>query len=315
MTPSYVELHAHSCYSLLDGVPTPAELVDRAVAYDMPALALTDHDGLYGLPPFVQAAEAAGLKPLAGAEVTLQDGSHLTLLAETAEGYGNLCEILTLAHLDQPKGQARLPFVELADLTPGLIALSGCKRGRIPQLLVAGELEEAAATARGLARGFGPGHFYLELQRHFHPGEARLLRRLLDLGEALDLPVVATGNVHYLDPEGQAVQDALTALRHHTTLEDAGTHLYPNDEVAFHPPGRMAARFRHNPEALAATVEIAERCASAATFLPRRYQPLPDFPIPNGGDAPAFLRRLCERALEERYPVAPPRALLVFLIN
>jgi error-prone DNA polymerase len=137
-TVGYVELHAHSSHSLLDGVSPPEALVAQAAACGMGALALTDHDGLYGAVRFVQAAQQAGIKPILGAEVTLEDESHLTLLAETRQGYTNLCHLLTLAHQDQPKGTARLARRDLATHVKGLIALSGCHHGGIPRLLMAG---------------------------------------------------------------------------------------------------------------------------------------------------------------------------------
>jgi len=212
--PTYVELHAHSYYSLLDGVCSPEELVVAAAQCDMPALALTDHDGLYGAVPFIRAAEAAGIKPLLGAEVTLADESHLTLLAETATGYANLCTLLTRAHRDQPKGVARLSLNDLAAHTSGLVALSGCRKGQIPQLILAEQFAEARQTAQHLARLFKPQHFYLEIQRHYYPRELRLSGHLVGLADRLDLPVVATGNVHYVRRAQREVQDLLTATRH-----------------------------------------------------------------------------------------------------
>ena len=128
----YAELHAHSYYSLLDGVPSPEALVQHAAEVGMPALALTDHDALYGAPRFVLAAERAGIKPILGAELTLiNGGGHLTLLAEDDAGYANLCQLITLARRDQLKGVAALPWRRLADHTRGLIALSGCRHSQI----------------------------------------------------------------------------------------------------------------------------------------------------------------------------------------
>ena len=226
----HIELHAHSCYSLLDGVNQPAALVEAAVTAGMQALALTDHDGLYGALPFIQAAQAAGVKPILGAELTLEDASHLTLLAADVEGYANLCTLVTLAHRGQPKGQARLPWAVLPEHAAGLVVLSGCREGLVSRLLRARRYRTARAVAERLASWF-PGRCYLELQRHYLPGEVRLLRDLVSLGEYLALPVVATGNVHYLHPEEQRLHDVLTCIRRHTTLETAGDALWPNDEL------------------------------------------------------------------------------------
>lgn len=306
----YVELHAHSSHSLLDGVPHPEDLVAQAAAWGMPALALTDHDGLYGAVRFIQAAREAGIKPILGAEVTLENGSHLTLLAETRQGYANLCRLLTLAHRGQPKGTARLARRDLADHTEGLIALSGCRRGEIPRLLLADEPERALEVARGYSRLFGPDHFFIELQRHYLPGDLRLLGRLLALADRVGIPVVATGNVHYLTPDQRPVHDVLTCIRNHTTLEDADGLLRPNDEFCFRSPEEMAILFEQVPSALENTLRIAERCTSAEAFLPGGPQVLPRFSVPGGRSPTRFLRDLCLVALRERYPADPPLDLL-----
>ena len=302
--PQYIELHAHSSHSLLDGVVSPQSLVAHAASLEMPALALTDHDGLYGAVPFIRAAEAAGIKPLLGAEVTLAnvDGTaHLTLLAETPRGYANLCQIITMAHRGQPKGTARLALTDLAEHTAGLIALSGCRQGAIAKRISAGAYDAALDIAQGYARIFGPENFFIEVQRHYHPGEMRLLGHLVGLADRLGLPVVATGDVHYLYPEQREVHDVLTCIRHHVTLEDAGNLLRPNDEYRFRTPDEMAALFANVPAAITNTRVIAERCASAATFMPNGAQVLPAFPTPDGSAASVYLRRLCVAALRDRY--------------
>lgn len=309
-SPGYIELHAHSNHSLLDGVPFPEDLVARAAAYEMPALALTDHDGLYGAVRFIWAAETAGIKPILGAELTLTDDSHLTLLAETAEGYANLSHLITLAHLNRPKGVARLDPGLLADHHRGLIALSGCRHGAVSRALLAGEPRLALDTALQMARIFGPHHYYIELQRHYHPGDAHLVRDLHELALQLGLGVVATGNVHYLEPVQREIHDILTCIRLNTSLDQTGDRLRPNDEYRFHSPETMSECFADIPQALANTVDIAARCASAATFLVDGHQILPIFETPNGESAPVYLRRLCEQALQARYSRRPPRDLL-----
>ncbi|MGC9469214.1 MAG: DNA polymerase III subunit alpha [Anaerolineae bacterium] len=301
-TSAYVELHAHSSHSLLDGVAFPGDLVARAAEVGMPALALTDHDGLYGAVPFVRAAEAAGIKPILGAELTLVDQSHLLLLAETSEGYTNLSRLITLAHQDEPKGSARLDPAWLVDYHDGLIALSGCRNGVVARPLIAGGSRQALEAARHYAKLFGSDHFFIELQRHYHPGEARLVRDLRALAMELGLGIVATGDVHYLEPAQREIHDVLTCIRLHTTLDQAGEQLRPNDEYLFLSPEAMAQRFEDIPEALATTSQIAERCASASTFLTSGHQILPAFETPDGSTPDAYLRRLCEQALKERYP-------------
>jgi DNA polymerase III alpha subunit len=168
----YVELHTHSYYSLLDGVPSPEALVDQAARYGMPALALTDHDALYGAPRFARAAAQAGLKPIFGAELTLVNGGgHLTLLAENDQGYANLCHLITLARRDQAKGYAALPWRRLADHAAGLIALSGCRRGELARALLARDAEQARQVAERYTALFGRRNFFLEMQSHYEEGD------------------------------------------------------------------------------------------------------------------------------------------------
>lgn len=309
-TADYVELHAHSDHSLLDGVPSPEALVVRAAELEMPALALTDHDALYGAPRFVQAAQQAGIKPILGAEMTLgvrgQD-VHLTLLVETQDGYANLCRLITLARQGQAKGVSRLLWgddtAESAIFTAhtgGLIALSGCRRGEIPRLLAAGAFDEALQAAGKYARLFGPGRFFIELQHHHRQGDARLTAQLISLAGRLGLEVVATGNAHYITPEQREVHDVLTCIRHHTTLEGAGNLLRPNAAYTLRSSAEMAALFHQVPNALENTLRIAGRCADAGDLLPAGPQTLPHFPVPGGHSPHIYLRALCLNALRDR---------------
>ncbi len=300
----YIELHTHSNHSLLDGVPFPEDLVARAAAYEMPALALTDHDGLYGAVRFIRAAESAGIKPILGAELTLADESHLTLLAETAEGYANLSRLITLAHLNRPKGIARLDPGLLAEHHAGLIALSGCRHGAASRALLEGAPKRALEAAQHLSRVFGPHHYYIEIQRHYHPGDAHLVRDLRELAIHLGLGIVATGNVHYLEPAQREIHDVLTCIRLNTSLDQTGDHLRPNDEYRFHSPETMSECFADILEAVANTVDIAARCTSATVFLPGAacgHQILPAFETPNGDNPNTYLRRICEQAMHLRY--------------
>jgi error-prone DNA polymerase len=284
--------------------------VARAAALEIPALALTDHDALYGAVRFVRAAQEAGIKPILGAEMTLEDRSHLTLLVETPEGYANLCRLITLARRDQEKGLAQLDKRDLAAHTGGLIVLSGCRRGEIPALLMAGREEQALGVAQGYARVFGPDHFFIELQRHYLKDDNRLLARLATLADRARLDVVVTGDVHYLHPRRREVHDVLRCIRHHTILEDADNLLRPNDEDLLRSPGEMAELFDDIPIALENTLRIAGRCTSAGEYLPTGTQILPSAPV-DAGRAPNFhLRRLCEQALPHHYPVDLPRGLL-----
>jgi error-prone DNA polymerase len=303
--PGYVELHAHSSHSLLDGVPSPEALATRAADLGMPALALTDHNALYGAVRFVLAAQEVGIKPILGAEMTLEDGAHLTLLAETADGYANLCQLITLSRREKRKGAARLSRHDLAEHSRGLIGLSGCCRGDIPRLLIAGKPDAALEIAKEYARIFGRNRFFIELQHHYQRGEHRLLGQLLAVAGHAGLDVVATGNVHYLHWHQRQVHDVLVCIREHTTLELASGLLRSNSEYLLRTPEEMATLFSRVPNALENSLRIAERCANGGTLLPTRHQMLPHFCVP-GKTAYAYLRELCVEALHDHYGDSPP---------
>ncbi len=294
----YVELHAHSYYSLLDGVASPEALVEQAARFGMPAIAVTDHDALYGAPRFAKAAEQASVKPIFGAELTLshEDG-HLMLLAETNEGYANLCHLITLARRDQEKGFAALPWRLLAEHSNGLIALSGCRRGGIGGALQQREGDKAFHLAQRYAAIFGHGSFYLELQRHRDRSDRRVNAGLVSLAHRLRLPLVATGNTHYLTRDEAPLHDILTCIRQRLPLEQAGAVLRPNHEYYFRSPPEMAALFADHPEALRATLAISERCMAELPYGP---QALPAVAFPEGQTPIAYLRQLCKTGLARK---------------
>src|ERR687886_832350 len=213
----YVELHCHSAYSFLDGASHPEELAVRAAELGYEALALTDHDGVYGSLEFAHAAKHFGVRPITGAELTLTDRSHVTVLVETPQGYANLCRLLTAAHAHtRPKeGQPPLePGLEqslLEELNEGLVCLSGCARHGLA-------VRNPNAAAR-LARAFGRDRFFVELHRPYERGNARRHAHLRDLAAALGVQTVATGDVHVHHARRAPLQDALVAIRHRTSLD------------------------------------------------------------------------------------------------
>jgi len=291
---TYVELHAHSAYSFLDGASQPEELAARAAELGYDALALTDHDGVYGSLEFAHAAKHLGLRPITGAEVTLRGGSHVTLLCETQAGYANLCRILTDAHAGtRVPGRERelLPAETTLDVleqhADGLVALSGCARHGL------GSIDPNGAAR--LARAFA-GAFYVELQRPYERGDARRNAQLQGLADTLRVPTVATGDVHAHHIRRVRLQDALVAIRSRTTLDGSERERRGNHESFLRPPEEMVERLPH--DAALRTREIAERCVFDLTQeLGYRY---PDF----SGDAdPADvqLRAICDRAFTERY--------------
>ena len=239
----YAELHAHSCYSFLDGASQPDEMALRAAELGYETLALTDHDSLSGSLEFAHAAHSAGLRPITGCELTLEDGSHLTLLVETQAGYGNLCRLLSQAH----SADRRAPAATLDQLSrhaEGLHCLSGCAReGMVARLTGQERLAEAEQAARVLRAIFGCDRFAIELQRPYRRGDARRNRLLTELAARLRLRVVATGDPHAHTARRAYLQDALVAIRLNTTLDACEHPRRGNHEAVLHAPAEMATRF------------------------------------------------------------------------
>ena len=321
----FVHLHCHSAYSFLDGASPVRALVERAAALGMPALALTDHDNVAGAVEFDRAARAAGIKPIQGAEITLlldepagPAGSspataHLVLLATGPRGYARLCRLLTRAHLERPRGEPALPWAALLEeVAPGgeplaghgLIALSGCRRGPVLQPLLRGDRATALERARRLRDAFGRENFFLELQGGWLPGNRALNRALADLAEALGVGVVATNDVHYATRDRFAVHDLLACVRLGISVDDPHPQRHLNADNDLKSPRAMARLFAGHPQALKATLAIAERCEPA---LPAGPVPRPAFPLPPGVRAEAFLREQVERGAQWRYGRITPR--------
>src|SRR5437773_877105 len=285
---TYVELHAHSAYSFLDGASQPEELAARAAELGYGALALTDHDGLYGSLEFAYAAKHFGVRPITGAEVTLEGGAHVTLLVEPPHGYANLCRLLTAAHANTRPKEHREPLPPsldqrlLEDLNDGLVCLSGCARHGVA-------VRDANAAAR-LARAFGRERFFVELQRPYERGDARRNAALRDLAETLKVRTVATGDVHAHAPSRAALQDVLVAVRCRTSLDGCERERRGNHESVLAPPGDLLERFPEDRAAVERTAELAERLTFDVTQeLGYRY---PDFS--DGGEpASVQLRRVC----------------------
>jgi error-prone DNA polymerase len=295
--PDYIELHCHSCFSLLDGASFPETLVERAAELNMPALALTDHDAVYGAVRFVEAARQHGIRPILGTELTLHGGYHLMLLVKDAVGWANLCTLITLARHNAPKGEAILPEGLLPQHTQGLIALSGCRQGEIAQALLKGQTRQAATIASRYRDWFGRDNFWIELQHHLRPDDNDLVERLTGLARRLGLGYVATNNVHYEKAEGHRLQDVLVCIRQRQLL-DACNDLRPNAEYDLKPGFVMMERFRDYPEAVANTLVIADQCRFE---LHPGLQELPHFPTPSGLNTDAYLRQLCQDGIQSRH--------------
>ena len=293
------ELHLHSCWSMLDGASSVDEIVLRARDLGYEALALTDHDGLYGSMEFAQAAKAFGIRPITGAEVTLEDGHHLTLLAETVEGYHNLCRMLSTAHLSGQRKEPRLAYSVLAAHTRGLIALSGCKRGQLPALVAAGETAAAEAALLRYLGWFGAGNFYIELQQNLVHGDTERCRRLVALAREHGVRCVATNDVHYHERDRHRLQDVMVAIRNRSTLEASHRERRENSEYYLKSPAEMEELFAEWPDALDESGRITARCTFDLTAdLDYRF---PGYRTPDDSTPDAYLETVCRAAARDRY--------------
>jgi error-prone DNA polymerase len=292
----YPELHAHSCFSFLDGASQPEEMAERAAMLGYEAVALTDHDGLSGSLAFAHAAREAGIRAVTGAEITLAGGAHITLLAETAAGYRNLCRLITAAHA----GDRRAPAATLDQVArhaEGLHCLSGCARhGLLARPVAEGRLREAEELGLRLRGMFGRDRLSIELQRPYARGDARRNRLLAELAGRLRVRTAATGDPHAHSRRRALLQDALVAIRLNTTLEASEADRRGNHESVLRSPAETAARFP--ADAVRGAFEVADRCRFDLTQdLGYSY---PDFGE-NGEPAGAALARICRDELERRY--------------
>jgi error-prone DNA polymerase len=291
---SYVELHCHSAFSFLDGASLPDELVLAALDHSYQALALTDHNTVSGSMEFAVCARALGLRPIHGAEVDLDDGRHLTLLVETAQGWSNLCRILTRAHAHTrekpgPPSQAYVQLSDILDHAEGLVCLSGCAQRGIHDEF----------TLRRLLTTFGHDRLRVELQRPFLSDDRARNRRLAGLAQRLGVPCVATGNVHAHARARAPLQDAFVAVRLHMTLDASESHRRGNFSHVLCAPQAMASRFPEYPDAVSETERLADRLRfDLGNDLGYRY------PGAEDDDAMRKLAELCDLRLRERYASA-----------
>ncbi|TMD13772.1 MAG: DNA polymerase III subunit alpha [Chloroflexi bacterium] len=302
----YCELHCHSNFSFLEGASHPEELVARARELEIPALAITDRNGLYGAVRFVRAAESAGITPIVGVELTLDDGTppprdrvdfdrwgdRIVLLAQDRAGYTHLCRLISRAQMPNAKGTARLKPEELAAATGHCFALVSRPRGRLPFY------QEV----------FGRDRVFIDLHDHLGPGDRARNQELLELSEVLLAPIVITNEVFYASRDRQPLHDVLTAIRHRTTLEAARPYLHPNADYALKPEAELRQVFNRYPQAavdqgFANAAAIADQCRFTFDLKGARF---PGFPVPQGETPFSFLYRLCQEAVRKKYhPVTP----------
>ena len=297
----FVELHCHSCFSLLDGAALPEVLAARAANLGMPALALTDHNELGGAVRFAQATHEVGINGIIGAELTValsaERPTHLVLLAETREGYGNLSTLITRARMGNARGEPNISLELLAQHAQGLFALTGCPRGWVPSLIAEEDVDGAREAAAVLKDAFD-GRMAIECWDHGLAEERAIVNGLIEVARALDLPWVVTNDVHYARARDRIVHDVLSCLRHDKKLDDMGTRLRPNGEWYLKGAAQMRRRWQHAPEGIAATLAVAERCS----FRMEQLEPtLPAFPLPPRVTADEYLERLVIQGAQERW--------------
>jgi error-prone DNA polymerase len=305
----YIELHAASAFSFLDGASLPEALVERAAALGYPAVALLDRDGFYGAPRFHLAATRAGIKPIIGAELTVvlsppaagafharaggppSSVFRLAVLVESREGYKNLSRLISRMKRRSPKGEGALALEELDGHVGGLVALVGRAAMIGPRFGVGGLVDRIVGT-------FGAPNVCVEVQRHLLRDEEADNQALVDLASAFHLPVVATNGVRFAEPADRPLYDALTCIRHKTTLERAGRRLAWNAERYLKPPEAMARLFADMPQAVAATRELADRLGYTMADLGYRF---PEYPVPAGETMSSFLRKIAQAGARDRY--------------
>ena len=316
----YVELHTSSAFSFLRAASLPEPLIDRAALLGYPAVALLDRDGLYGAPRFHKAATAAGLRPIIGAELTLEHVQHdatgrprgrvasqgavgasrqlptasryvLPVLIASPEGYRNLCRLITTMKLRAPKGEGALTLEDLDGHVHGLVALAG-------RSLLLTERHGVGGLLDRLVGIFGRQHLYVELQRHLQRDEAWDNEMLVSLADAFRVPILATNGVRFATPETRPLHDVLTCIREHATLATAGRRLVANAERYLKSPQQMARLFEDLPQAVRASVELADRLEFTMQDLGYRF---PRYPVPPGETEASFLRRIADIGARDRY--------------
>lgn len=272
---SFVHLHLHSQYSLLDGAIKLDELVARAKQFSMPAIAVTDHGNMFGAVEFYNKARAAGIKPIVGCEVYVAPGSrftkgnargsseasyHLVLLCQNLEGYRNLCRLISVAYREGFYYRPRIDWELLTEHNEGLIALSACLGGELPTLFNLGQPEDALRRATEMAQIFDKDRFYLELQENYLPEQKKANEGLVKISRELGLPLVATNDCHYLRREDAFAHEVLLCIQTGKTMDDPKRMRFSNDEFYVKSPQEMAALFADYPEALTNTLVIADQC-------------------------------------------------------
>ncbi len=319
--PAYAELRVASAFSFLDGASLPEDLIEEAARREIPAVALVDRNGVYGAPRFYKAAKAAGIKALVGAEVSIDFGSRspaaenpkskiqnlrsrLTLLVETRTGYKNLCRLITAGALGKAKGETSVTLEQVAAHAEGMHCLTGGEEGPIARSLSEGGLEAAGALLESLAEIF-PRRLHVELQRHRLAGQEHRNQALGDLARRFRLPRIASNAVRYARARDKELHDVMTCIRHHTTLDRAGSLLAAQRRRHFLGAGAMERLFPDLPGALAASAELSQRLDFTLADLGYRF---PEYPLPPGETPSSYLRQITWNGARARFRPLTARA-------
>jgi DNA polymerase-3 subunit alpha len=315
MSDSFVHLHLHTAYSLLDGMIRTSELADRAAELGMPAVAMTDHGNLYGTIDFYQSCKKAGIKPILGCEIYLSPGSadekkkilnrksatHLTLLAETNEGWDNLSKLISIGHLDgMYNGKPRVDREILRTHAIGIICLSGCISGPVNEWLLKGEPDKALEALTEIRDIFGQDNTFVELHNHGLEAQQTLNPQLIALAKQLSLPVVAANDVHFLHREDHEAHDVMICIGTGSMVIDENRMRY-TPEVYFKTAEEMRNIFKDLPEACDNTLRIAERCNVTIKLDSTSSEKYPQFPTPDGSPREEYMMKLCQEGLVKRY--------------
>ena len=312
----YVELHCRSAFSFLRGASTPEHLAERAAQLQMPAMALCDRDGLYGAPWFFSEARKLGIRPIVGAELTMENDSILPVLVKSRAGYQNLCQLLTSAHLQNEKGKCKVRWEELPRFAEGLVALTGDMNGPLARALNFSAPSHSLSSSHvgsretelsRLVNIFGRNGVFIEIQRHRVRGENRLNKAIIETAQQFHLPLLATNGALYSSDTERPILDVFTCIRNHTHLDAAGTLLEQNSERYLKNAAQMSELFRDLPEAIENTLRLAEQLDFTLENLGYEF---PAFSVPDGHSMDSFLREKAFAGAVKRYSRIPHKVRL-----
>lgn len=306
----WVSLHQHTEYSLLDSSAKISELIARAKELEMDSIAITDHGSMYGCVEFYKEAKAQGIKPIIGCEIYVSQKSmyvkqnngengnyHLVLLVKNKEGYKNLMKIVSTASIEGFYYKPRVDHDYLREHSEGLIALSACMSGEVQANILKDNIKTAKEIALFYQKIFKEG-FYLELQYHGIEEQLKINQELISMSKELNIPLVATNDVHYIRKEDYRSHDVLLCIQTGKTVDEEQRMRYPSDEFYLKSPEQMYEMFSHVPEALENTVKIADQCSFDYEF---HNSKLPKFPLKEGIDPYEYMKELCYKGLKKRY--------------